>query len=73
MHSKYAGACSDKLTLENIDAAAKTKGIGIIGTGDFTHPEWFKQIKSLLVSDGNGFLSVKGSRSGVKLILSGEV
>lgn len=73
VHSKYAGACSDKLTLENIDATAKTKGIGIIGTGDFAHPEWFKQMKSLLVPHGNGLFGVKGSESGVNFVVSGEI
>lgn len=73
VHSKYAGACSDKLTLENIDATAKTKGIGIIGTGDFTHPEWFKQMRSTLVSHDNGLFSVPGSNTGVKFVVSGEV
>lgn len=72
-HSKYAGACSDRLTLENIDATAKVKGIGIIGTGDFTHPEWFKQMKSLLVPLGNGLFGVKGSTSGVNFVVSGEI
>ena len=69
----YAGACSDKLTLENIDATSKIKGIGIIGTGDFTHPEWFKQMKSLLVPQGNGLFRVKGSKTGVNFMVSGEV
>lgn len=73
VHSKYAGACSDKLTLENIDATAKIKGIGIIGSGDFTHPEWFREMKSLLVPHGNGLFSIKESRSGVNFIVSGEV
>ncbi len=73
VHSRYAGACSEQLTLENIDAAAKTKGINIIGTGDFTHPEWFKQMKSLLVPKGNGLFSIKDSKTGVSFIISGEV
>jgi PHP family Zn ribbon phosphoesterase len=73
VHSKYAGACSDKLTLENIDATAKQKGISVIGTGDFAHPEWFKLMKSLLVPKGNGLFSVKGSSSGVSFVVSGEI
>lgn len=54
MHSKYARACSEQLTLENMAAAAQEKGIQIIATGDFTHPEWFKEIKGRLVEDKPG-------------------
>lgn len=73
VHSKYAGACSDKLTLDNIDATSSQKGINLIGTGDFTHPEWFKEIKSRLEPQGNGLFRVKGSSTKVNFILSAEV
>jgi len=48
IHSKYSRACSKNLTLENIDAACRTKGIDVIATGDFTFPRWFSDIKSQL-------------------------
>ena len=73
MHSKYAGACSERLTLENIDVTAQQKGIGIIGTGDFTHPLWFKDIKDVLESKGNGLFNVKNSATKVNFIASAEV
>ncbi len=72
-HSRFAGACSDKLTLENIDATCYLKGIGIIGSADFTHPTWFKEMKDKLVSQGNGLFRVKGSKTNVNFIVSGEV
>ena len=72
-HSRYAGACSDKLTLENMDATARTKGIGIMGTGDFTHPERFKEIAKGMVPQGNGLFRLSGSSTGVNFILSSEV
>ncbi len=73
MHSKYAGACSDRLTIENIDAAARTKGIHVIGTGDFTHPEWLKEIKKNLIQEENGLFKVKNSNTDVAFIASAEV
>lgn len=45
IHSKYARACSPQLTLSNIDTTCREKGIGIVATGDFTYPAWFKAIK----------------------------
>ena len=73
IHSKYAGACSEQLVLENLDRAAKTKGIRIMGTGDFTHPLWFKEIREKLVEAGPGLYSVKGSATGTKFMLTSEV
>ena len=39
IHSKYSRATSPNMDLENLDKWAKIKGIKILGTGDFTHPE----------------------------------
>lgn len=33
---------------------AKVKGIDLLGTGDFTHPEWFAHLEEHLVPQGNG-------------------
>ncbi|MDE1855326.1 MAG: DNA helicase UvrD [Candidatus Micrarchaeota archaeon] len=72
-HSRYAGACSEKLTLQNMDASALTKGIGIMGTGDFSHPEWFKEIKKSMVPQDNGLFRYAGSDTGTSFILSNEI
>lgn len=71
IHSKYAGACSDALTLENMNQAAMEKGIDIMGTGDFTHPNWFSEIKSKLEGE-EGIYRLKGKES-VGFVLSSEV
>lgn len=44
IHSKFSRACSRNLTLANIDKACRIKGVDVIGTGDFTHPEWMRMI-----------------------------
>ncbi len=72
IHSRYSAACSDRLTIENINAAAVEKGIGIIGTGDFTHPKWLSEIKDSLVEGGDGIYRLK-SGSGTNFILTSEV
>ncbi|MDE1834853.1 MAG: DNA helicase UvrD, partial [Candidatus Micrarchaeota archaeon] len=71
-HSKYAMACSEQLNLENMDAAAREKGITIMSTGDFTHPRWLNEIKSNL-SQSQGILTLKGSPRSTKFILGSEV
>ncbi len=78
IHSKYSRACSSQLTLPNIAAACRTKGIDIIATGDFTYPEWLKNIKEELEEIGSsGLYKLKGDLSNdaqrTKFILSTEV
>jgi uncharacterized protein (TIGR00375 family) len=48
IHSKYSRATSRNMDLENLDKWAKIKGIKVLGTGDFTHPLWFKNLKEKL-------------------------
>lgn len=58
-HSHYAYATSKNLTLETMYQWAQIKGIGLLGTGDFTHPAWFREIKEKLEPDGNGLFRLK--------------
>ena len=56
IHSKYARATSDNLTLENLEKYGKLKGLNLLGTGDFQHPLWFKELKTNLKEiDNSGF------------------
>ncbi|HIG98654.1 TPA: DNA helicase UvrD, partial [Candidatus Woesearchaeota archaeon] len=48
IHSSHSRACSKDLSLENLEKYARIKGIGLLGTGDFTHPKWVQEIKSKL-------------------------
>lgn len=48
IHSKYSRAVSQTMVLEELDAWADDKGILVMGTGDFTHPGWFRDIKAKL-------------------------
>ncbi|MBM3283970.1 DNA helicase UvrD, partial [Candidatus Gottesmanbacteria bacterium] len=45
---------------------AKRKGIGLVATGDWTHPLWMREIKQNLEETGNGLLKVKSQKSKVK-------
>ncbi|MGQ9618786.1 MAG: endonuclease Q family protein [Candidatus Aminicenantia bacterium] len=59
IHSKFSRATSKDMEFEVIVRWAKLKGIKLIGTGDFTHPEWLYLIKEKLVQKDNGFLVLK--------------
>jgi uncharacterized protein (TIGR00375 family) len=48
IHSRFSRACSSNLNFENLVKWAKIKGLNLIGTGDFTHPLWLKEIKEQL-------------------------
>ena len=52
IHSKYSRACSKDLTISNLVKWAKIKGLNLLGTGDFTHPIWFEEIKNLKEKKG---------------------
>jgi len=75
IHSKYSRACSPQLTLPNIKKACREKGIGIVATGDFTYPAWFKSIEEDLEEiDSSGLYKLKSAPDDkVKFILSTEV
>jgi PHP family Zn ribbon phosphoesterase len=45
IHSRFSRACSKNITIENLVKYAKIKGLNLLGTGDFTHPLWLKEIK----------------------------
>lgn len=59
LHSKYARAVSKDMVIPKIWEWAKRKGIGIIATGDWTHPLWMREIKSDLEEIGSGLLRLK--------------
>ncbi len=60
IHSKYSRACSKQLELPVIDEWCARKGIDIVATGDWTHPEWFAHIKEHLEEKRQGIYQLKG-------------
>lgn len=73
IHSKYSRATSPLMDLENLDRWAKIKGINVLGTGDFTHPRWFEDIKKELRPAEPGLFKLKNSDSGTRFILTSEI
>src|SRR3989344_1908494 len=70
IHGRYARATSRDLGINTLEKWGKTKGLTILGTGDFTHPKWFDEITKLTKEDENGILSSKG---GMKFIWQTEI
>jgi len=52
---------------------AKKKGIALLGTGDFTHPTYFVELRSKLEPSGNGLFRLKKGDQGIQYILTSEV
>jgi len=73
IHSKYSRATSKDMDLEHLDLWANKKGITVVGTGDFTHPVWFSEIKSKLHPAESGLLRLKKSKSEMRFLLSSEI
>lgn len=61
IHSRHSRATSGDMTPEGIWTWAQLKGVSVIGTGDFTHPGWMRELEEKLEPAGNGlFLLRKG-------------
>ncbi len=73
IHSKYSRATSRDMDLEHIFQSAQEKGITVVGTGDFTHPEWFDQLKNKLEPAEEGLYRLKGTDGSVRFVITGEI
>jgi uncharacterized protein (TIGR00375 family) len=69
VHSKHSQATSKNLDLINLEKYGKIKGIDLIGTGDFTHPKWIKELKENL-TEQDGIFKTK---SGFNFMLQTEI
>ncbi len=69
IHSSYAYATSPALNFENLARWAKLKGIDLLASADFTHPDWFTESSAKLTDTDDGLYEYDG----VKFILGTEV
>jgi uncharacterized protein (TIGR00375 family) len=61
------------MRLEVLTRFARLKGIQVLGTGDFTHPTYFLEIKSQLTPAENGLYTLRTEKNGTRFILTTEV
>ncbi len=62
IHSKYSRATSGECLPEYLDLWARRKGIGLVGTGDFTHPAWRALLAETLEPAENGLYRLKADK-----------
>jgi ATP-dependent DNA helicase UvrD/PcrA len=61
IHSLYSRATSKASNIASLAAWARIKGVHVLGSGDFTHPVWFQQLKETLEPAEPGFFRLKDS------------
>src|SRR6266540_4078365 len=59
VHSKYSRACSPNSDLEHLAWYARRVGLTVVGSGDFTHPAWFEQLRANLVPAEPGLFRLR--------------
>ena len=59
IHSRFSRATSKDGDLPHLDWWARRKGIGLVGTGDFTHPAWRAELREQLVPAGEGLYTLR--------------
>jgi len=83
IHSRYSRATSKDMSPEGIGKWAQLKGIRVVGTGDFTHPQWFQELEEKLEPAGTGLFTLKkefpavdvpdSCKADVSFLLSAEI
>jgi len=61
------------MDLENLDKWGRIKGIKVLGTGDFTHPVWLKELKEKLEPAESGLFKIKKHDDGTRFLLTSEI
>ncbi len=73
IHSKYSRATSREMEVNTLALYAEKKGIDLLGTGDFTHPQYFSELQGSLEPAAGGLFKLKHRPSPVHFILTVEI
>lgn len=73
IHSRFARAVSQQMNVPTISAWAAKKGIGLVATGDWTHPLWFRELQTNLEEAGEGVYQLKKGVNSPFFLLSTEI
>ena len=75
IHGRYSRATSEQMSIPEIARYSKIKGLNLVGTGDFTHPQWLREIKETLTPEQDtGLFKLAGKAdSPVRFMLTTEV
>jgi uncharacterized protein (TIGR00375 family) len=75
MHSRFSRATSTKMNVKEISRFARIKGLSVVGTGDFSHPRWLKELtQDLTEAEGTGlYMPLNEPESPVHFMVTNEV
>lgn len=73
IHSKYSRATSKQMEVSDLNRWARMKGIDLLGTGDFTHPAYFAELRAKLEPTGRGLFRLRDDPDSVHFMLTAEV
>lgn len=82
IHSRYSRATSRDCDLSHLEAAARAKGLQLLGTGDFTHPAWREEMRAALEPAEDGLYALRGelringalkNTPAPRFVISGEI
>ncbi len=74
IHSKYSRASSKLMEPKTLSKIGKIKGIQLLGTGDFTHPLYLKELKDCLEYEKEtGFYVIKDEPPNLRFVLTAEI
>jgi DNA helicase-2/ATP-dependent DNA helicase PcrA len=59
VHSRFSLATSPKTCPASLDRWARIKGVGLLGTGDCTHPAWLAELEGALEPSGEGLYRLR--------------
>jgi len=70
LHGRYSRGTSKNLNIDNMEKYSRQKGTNLLGTGDFTHPEWIQELKTKLTTEEDGIYKTK---TGFSFMLTTEI
>jgi len=74
IHSNYSRATSRDCVPEALDLWARRKGLGLVGTGDFTHPAWRAELREKLQPAEEGLYTLRGGGGDApRFVVTGEI
>ncbi len=74
IHSRFSRATSKEMNIPALARTAREKGLLVVGTGDFTHPDYFKELEALLEpAPEEGLYVYREDPEGPRFVLSAEV
>lgn len=74
IHSRFSRATSKALNARHLAAWARCKGISVLGTGDFTHPQWRAELAEQLERDeASGLYRLKGEPEQLDVMAGGHM